>query len=240
MRSELISCFAAIAFAIVGYVLPIMFPHLDGSVGKVLLGVAGLLFLAIPIFWLKAKKETAATSQSGDGSNQFNGMVSGPVHIGDVHHHAKEEWPGVPWPVAKREPREPMAISRGALAAAGGGQVPLADMRLEAVLSRVYKIMGPSPTDEDGRSGFKRRINLELADKAYERNMSVWARSDNQPRDLVRNGDLKFASFDHSRKVLFIRRPGRPMVILSDVMFNKSEVDEVWPKPPENQAGDMS
>lgn len=111
---------------------------------------------------------------------------------------------------------------------------PRPDLPLAGVLIRVYKKLGPVPTDAERRTAFLQKVDHEIADCVKFNHMHVWGRSgegralEDIPLHIWESG-----AFDHAQKRFSWPPAYSSMCYLTDLHFNKTEVDRVWPMPPE-------
>lgn len=107
-----------------------------------------------------------------------------------------------------------------------GGKTP--DMPLAAVLVRIYKKLGPAPSDQNRKADFYRSVDRHLGDEVHLKNLSLWGRLNEEPLRLVRN--LHTARFDHRNDIVIVK-DGNYIGFdrYYDLRFCRAEVDEVWP-----------
>jgi hypothetical protein len=132
----------------------------------------------------------------------------------------------------KPAPHDTKKLTSGLHDAMTGGGASRANMPLNGVLVRVYKILGGAPdkeTDPDAFVDFIRRVDFELADKVHLNRMSVWGRHGGAPLALIR--DTSRIRFHHYQKSLVIPTDAIRFMDFTDLVFNKEEVDQVWPDP---------
>lgn len=107
---------------------------------------------------------------------------------------------------------------------------PTANLNLTELLVRVYKHQGKSPDTPVGRADFIRKIDFEIMDQITENNLHVWGRYGDRARELINPQSLKRGKLDHRKATFSIMGDAvRPMVF-KDLTFNRSEVDQIWPK----------
>ena len=108
---------------------------------------------------------------------------------------------------------------------------PQPDFPLNGVLARIYGIVRNSNQDSGSKEKLYDWVNREIADKVSERRMAVWARLGNRARQKITIDQICAGTFDHrAKKFTLISIYGWPMTF-EDIMFNKTEVDDVWPEP---------
>ncbi len=110
------------AFALIGWVLPLVFPKLDPWISKSILGVSLALLVVCIVLWALGKKATleggigAPIAQTGDTNAAFTGQINAPIQFGDNYHHYGEPVSqGIPWPI-NTKPRKPQRDTSVAVA----------------------------------------------------------------------------------------------------------------------------
>jgi len=104
-----------------------------------------------------------------------------------------------------------------------------ADMQLNHVLIRIYKIMGPAPDDPIRKQHFTKRVDLELADKVHLKGMALWGRYGNKPLRAILGTDQ--IEFDHRNGRVTISVNDHQRLVYHDIHFYSAEVNAVWPRP---------
>lgn len=112
------------------------------------------------------------------------------------------------------------------------------DLPLVGVLGRVYKKLGGAPDTGNTfaprakamKEEFYDKVDRELADRVHLNGMTLWGRYKNTPlRQIVNTNRI---SFDHRSKTATIPGDAIQSMRFTDIMFNKAEVDRVWPQAP--------
>ena len=101
MKSSIVSGTSGVAFAVVGWALPLVVPKVPPWIANSSLAIAVILLIVCAVLSWRGRKDSGEKmiSQTGSGSAAFTGLISAPIHIGDNHHHAEPAWGGIPWPV---------------------------------------------------------------------------------------------------------------------------------------------
>lgn len=156
-----------------------------------------------------------AASQSSSGSHALNISVNhGPVNIGSPPPAATQP---------ARSPygsgRPPMRISADAMRGAAKMPPLRADFSLASLVPMVERKLGQG-ADE-------RAINLAIADWVVQYGPVVWGRFEDRPIQKIHPTHLANAKFNHQWNALKYSTEWTS-ITLTDIQFNKSQVDERW------------
>jgi hypothetical protein len=179
--------------------------------------LGAFVIVAIWAFWPSSTEPVAprSASQSSSGSHSVNiGTNHGPVTVAS------------PPPAATQPARSPYGsghppINISTNAMRGAEKLPplRPNYRLTKLGSTVAANIEP-PTED-------RAINLAIADWVVQEKVTVWGRYEDLPLEEVYAADLKNAKFDF-RKGIVRYANDYHVITLTDVQFNKSEVDSYW------------
>ena len=216
MRAKIVTGCSGIGLAAVSFALPVVFPHVDPWVAKVVLGAGILLIFIAFVLWVSSlggrASESGATQTTYGPQSPAIGSVAGDVHLyAQSHPVAVNEPAAPPTQSQRRDQRQP-------------------DLPFTGVLVRLYKKKGGMPEEEGKKQEFLRSINLELGDQTHQKRMAVWGRIHNLPIDRISPYSLQYGAFDHRNKQF--TATGLHAVrstVWTDLKFCKAEVDEVWP-----------
>ena len=106
---------------------------------------------------------------------------------------------------------------------------PKPDIPITALYARVYKKLGGTPSQDDRKNDFYKKVDREIADAVVLNKLSTWGYYRDTAIRSINYQSWQNGIFNHRNKTLSI--PGdsvRPM-IFNDLKFNKEETDEIWP-----------
>lgn len=102
------------------------------------------------------------------------------------------------------------------------------DLTLKEVARRVRDHLKLKPKNPDENVRDIRRINLEIGDKIYARNLSVWGRFADFPLKPIPNYRMGSVVIDIAGNCLRLPTDWKSQTY-TDVHFCKAEIDRVWP-----------
>jgi hypothetical protein len=207
-----------------------------------------VLIVAAFVSHLLSRKEggDGGTSQTTHGphSPNLSGTFTGPVTFGAAPAAIQErKSPYGSYDVGKLADGLDRVARRLADQGAGRGFRPksrpsfpapprLPDLPLAGLLVRVYKKLGGAPAKGAAeRPEFLRRVNLEIMDKVAHHKLHVWARFGERALDLITEEDWRQGSFNHLKNALHVPAAYSEGYDLTDLHFNRAEVERVWPTP---------
>lgn len=204
-------------FLLLGIVVPKMIDGLPDLVSYGSAAVGVLLIIGAYVAHLvgSSRGGDVGGTQASHGSHSPN--LSGSFHAPITFNQG---------PVAERGTQKP--------APAEARKSPLPDMPLEEVLGRLFERFGAvSDEDEGALELIERRILEAIVDAAYHQRLDVWGRlAPGKPakivwRDAWERGQLLI----HDNRVEY-RPPDNPssMIRWSGLMFNRMQVDRLWPR----------
>lgn len=171
----------------------------------------------------EASRVASFATTSGAHSSAVAGPFNGPVTINH----------GTPAEPQKPE-KEPYSYDLSTLAALervmNGKEAPRPDFPLSRLLSRVYKKLGPSPTDQTRKSAFRRRVNLEVADNVKLNDLWVWGRIGDKAIERITARAWGIGEFDHNKGTFRVPNGMGEWTTYSDLKFNGEQIDNVWPE----------
>lgn len=236
MRSAFISTCSAIALAILGWALPLLFPHVEPWIAKALLGFAGLLILMAVALWLLEFRQGDARNPVGRTANdkstaQLSGTFSGPITFNSLQSSGFPENTNnaSQRSEARYDLEKVSGAIGGALRALDLGSSGTPDFPLAGILVRLYKIMGPQPDRDPSRSNFWKKIDREIADQVAYKDMAVFGRIGNRALQKIDERSLRRGWFDHRKGVFYCSGDSIYPLVFEDLKFFKSEVDVAWP-----------
>ena len=173
--------------------------------------------------WLRPKEN------EGDARiSQITHGASSPA-IGEIHGNATFNL-GPPHPTATQPARPPYGSASPPSIPPQRRPALDADCSIEDVVECLYRTLGPLPNGPRLEQDFYRRVDLEIADKAHQKQMTVWGRIRDLPIDRIGLHSLQFGKFDHRRREFRARgRDAMNWTIWTDLKFNAAEVKKVWP-----------
>lgn len=119
-----------------------------------------------------------------------------------------------------------MRIRRAAVDGVSGVNVARPDLPLKDLAALIAQPFGSAPIERSEKRIWERKINLAIADFVVGKDLSVWARWRDLPRDEIHYTTLKIAKFDYLKYQFSAFLPtGNEPSIYTDVMFNKFEVE---------------
>lgn len=77
------------------------------------------------------------------------------------------------------------------------------------------------------REEFHRKVDLEIMDQVSHHRMSVWGRNGDRARQPLSQFNLM--RFDHRNDVVSIMGDSLHAMVFKDIMFDGTEVKNVWP-----------
>lgn len=109
------------------------------------------------------------------------------------------------------------------------GYQPAPNFPLNGVIVKVYKSLGGMPKERHMKEKFIQKVDLAIADAIVERGLTVWGRLADRPREQISPTLLRKARFKHIWKFIEVPVEAVRPVRYTDLMFNKEEIEEVWP-----------
>ena len=109
------------------------------------------------------------------------------------------------------------------------------DFFLGQLVARLLIHQGKVPDDAKEAEAYFLRMELEIADKVYQRNIAVWGRKGTEPAARLSKHDLHLVRIDARQcRLLLQREEGKPLFVYHHVTFNRGQVDEAWPEVTQN------
>ena len=211
--------------------MPIVFPHVEPWVAKYMLWFAVFLLVGAVALWLLGLRRLAtdgAISQASLGAQSPNiGLTGGNVTINYGP-------PAGPLAAPYRYSLDHVDALAGAiLGAKPEALVP--DFFLGQLVARLLIHQGKVPDDAKEAEAYFLRMELEIADKVYQRNIAVWGRKGTEPAARLSKHDLHLVRIDARQcRLLLQREEGKPLFVYHHVTFNRGQVDEAWPEVTQN------
>jgi hypothetical protein len=217
-----------VGFLLVGIAAPRMIESLPAWVTPALFA-GGIALLLVSAAWYflnrKGGEDSGQSARTmGDGAPA---MVAGR----DLHYHP------TPAPIQERKqvvsPRPPMRIHPDAVREASGHPPRRPNLKLDGVLVLVYKYLGGCPDDAAKKREFYRRVNLTIQDGFTLHGLRVWGRAFDFGASEIPQDRLEFALMDHRNHKLYIGGEwANSGIEYTDLMFNREQVELIWPLPP--------
>lgn len=244
MRPAIISFFSAAGFAIGGWVVPIVFPHVEPWVAKYMLLLAVFLLLTAAALWLSGYRRSATDGgtitqrTNGPLSPNLSGTFNGPVTIGE---RAPQERSWGSGPIIT--PLGPMVESilqakgRAIRDAQERSTKPKPDLSLADLVPRVCHALGPVPEKEAEKKEFWVRVNLAIADKVVGEELQTWGRIGERALSPIDIDNWRHGIFDHKDGSLSVPVAYNTPYSVIDLHFSKLEIAKNWPELKEGDDG---
>jgi len=235
MRSAIITGSSAVAFAIGGYVMPIVIPQLDPEISRWLLYLAGGLLVLAFALWLWGLKKTGDSGSSvnqtshGHGAANLQGVFHGPITVNSHHpmtQERKSPYGSASPTISRRQRREYVTwdMPREKIN-------PTPNFPLNGLLIRLYAIHGPVPQGSSATDAFHKKIDLLIADKVVGEGAHVWGRLGKRALAPIDLDEWRRGILDHRKGALTLQALYNSDYDLTDLHFWKHEIDRIWPEP---------